>query len=118
MLVDGARHLGHRPQVAANLLLERAGALSVEDGHRAYAHHQRIVHQVLHRLERLGGPHAPHVDVVAEVELARRDVNRDAGPRRLGTRRLAVLVVRDHQPLLLDGRENLPEGHLRPPSLD
>ena len=59
MFVDRRGDLRHRAQVAANLLLERAGALAVDDGDGAQLGHDGAVDIVLHHalgLQRLQAP--------------------------------------------------------------
>ena len=90
----------------------------MENRHRAHAHHQRVVDEVAHLVQRIGGPHAAHVDVILEVEFARRDVHREHRTSRNGACRLAVFVVRNHrQQPFVHRREYLSERHLRPLSL-
>ena len=91
MVVRSGSHLAHAAQITPYLLLERPGTLAVQDAHLRHPHHQGIVDEILHPFERLGGTHTPHVDVVLEIEAARRDIHTDH----------RTCPLRPHLPLIL-----------------
>ena len=68
VLVFRAADERYGPQVAAYLLLQRAGSLAVQDADFGEPEHDRLVDEVLHRFDRLGYAHAAHVDLFVKLE--------------------------------------------------
>ena len=111
MLVLGAFDLRDSAQIAADLLLQGPRTLAVKDRNRTHADHQGVIDEILHGVQRFGGAHAPHIDMVPEIEFAGRNIDRDHRTGRLRARRFAELAVRHHgQQFLVYRSKYLPEG--------
>jgi hypothetical protein len=60
----------HSTQIAANLLLERSSALSVQDCNRANTNHQRIIYKVADTIQSIYNPLTTHIYRGLEIESA------------------------------------------------
>lgn len=71
VLVAIGTDIGDGMQVLANQLAQDAAARAVEDAHTRHAHENGIVDEVGDGIDSLIAAHAAHVQILAEIQLAR-----------------------------------------------